>query len=135
MAKHAPSTLHSKEEATDKLIHSGVVTSALIERSATTDATIAAAFLIGAHMGDVNQYAELTGGPVMKTAKPEVATKFAELLDEIRQRNTLGYRPTATRPEGIYCRLSLQLNPAFFARHPELKSKDILIRTKQGYYR
>jgi VWFA-related protein len=127
--------LHSREEATDKLLHSGVVSSALIEHSASGDAIIAVAFLAGGHMGDVSRYADLTGGPVLKTAKPEVAARLAALIDELRQRQTIGYKPNQTKPAGTYCKLKLQLSPAFLARHPEIKRGDVVIRTKQGYYR
>jgi VWFA-related protein len=135
IGKHAPVTLHTREEATDRLVRSGVVTSALIERSAAGDATIAFSYLIGARMGDVNRYADLTGGPVLRTAKPEVAARLAAMLDELRRRATLGYKPTVEKPPGTYCKLILQLSPAFFLRHPEIKRKDVVIRTKQGYYR
>jgi VWFA-related protein len=135
IGKHSPENLHSRQESTDKLLRSGVVTSALIERSAAGDAIIAFAYLGGARMGDVNRYADLTGGPVLKTSKPEVATRLGELIDELRRRETLGYKPDSTKPAGRYCKLKLQLSPAFFVRHPEIKRNDVLIRTKQGYYR
>jgi VWFA-related protein len=127
--------LRTREEATDKLLHSGVVSSALIEHSASGDAIIAMAYLAGGRMGDVNRYADLTGGPVLKTSKPEVAATLAALIDELRQRQTLGYKPNQTKPAGSYCKLKLQLSSAFFARHPEIKKGDVTIRTKQGYYR
>jgi VWFA-related protein len=132
---HSPERLHSRQEATDKLVRSGVVISALIERSAAGDATIAFAFLGGSHMGDVNRYANLTGGPVLKTSKPEVAAKLGELIDELRRRETLGYKPMSVKPAGTYCKLKLQLSPEFFAKHPEIKRNDIVIQTKQSYYR
>ena len=135
MGKRAPAYLHSEQEATDKLVHSGVVTSALIERSAAGDATIGFAYMLGGHMGDINRYADLTGGPVEKTSKADVATRLAELIDELRQRQTLSYKPLQPKPPGTYCKLKLQLSPAFFARHPEIRKKDILIRTQSGYYR
>jgi VWFA-related protein len=135
MGDHAPEYLHSRQEATDKLLRSGVVTSALIEHSASGDAIIAINYLGGGRTGDVNRYANLTGGPVLKTSKPEVAATLAALIDELRQRQTLGYKPNQMKPDGTYCKLKLQLSPAFFARHPEIKKGDVVIRTKQGYYR
>jgi VWFA-related protein len=132
---HSPEQLHSRQETIDKLVRSGVVVSALIDRSAAGDVTIALASLGGSHMGDVNRYADLTGGPVLKTSKAEVATKLGELIDELRRRETLGYKPILIKSAGTYCKLSLQLSPAFFAKHPEIKRNDIVIRTKHGYYR
>jgi VWFA-related protein len=136
IGRHSPERLHSREEATDKLARSGVVTSALIERSAGGEATIAMFYLVGgAHMGDINRYADMTGGPVLKTSKPEVAARLGELIDELRRRETLGYKPIRAKPAGTYCQLKLQLSPAFFSRHPEIKRNEVVIRTKRGYYR
>jgi VWFA-related protein len=135
MGEHSPQYLHSRQEATDKLIHSDVVTSALIERSSAGDAIVALAYLGGGHMGDIHHYADLTGGPVLETSRPVVAARLAALIDELRQRETLGYKPTQTKPPGTYCKIKLQLSPSFFARHPEIKRSDIVIRTRQGYYR
>ena len=136
MGAHGPERLHTRQEATDKLVRSGVVVSALIERSAVGEAAVfAVASVGGAHIGDVHRYADLTGGPVLKSAKPEVATKLGELIDELRRRVTLGYKPLISKPPGTYCKLKLQLSPTFFAKRPDIKKTDILIRTKQGYYR
>ena len=69
IGQEAPARLHTKEESTTKLMQSGVVVAALIDRSAATDAFIAAAdvsplaFVIGARTGDINRYADITGGP------------------------------------------------------------------------
>jgi VWFA-related protein len=85
IGKEAPARLHTKEESTTKLMQSGVVVAALIDRSAATDAFIAAAdvtplvFVVGARTGDINHYADMTGGPVLKTSKKEVAARLAEL--------------------------------------------------------
>ena len=135
IGEHSPQYLHSRQEATDKLTHSDVVTSALIEHSAAGDAIVALAYLGGGHMGDIHHYADLTGGPVLETSRPKVAARLAVLIDELRQRETLGYKPIPTKPPGTYCKIKLQLSPSFFARHPEIKRGDVLIRTRQGYYR
>jgi VWFA-related protein len=47
IGKHGPQHLHSKEESVDKLMHSDVVVSALIARSALTDAMLFRRFLAG----------------------------------------------------------------------------------------
>src|SRR5579863_3091678 len=89
IGKHSPAQLHSKEQATNELLHSGVVVSALIDRSAKTDAFVAAAdlnpfsFIVGGRIGDVKKYAEMTGGPVLNTSKKEVAARLALLIDQI----------------------------------------------------
>ncbi len=137
----APARLHTKEEATSKLMKSDVVVAALIERSAATDAVIAAAdvtpfgFIAGARLGDINHYADITGGPVLKTSKKEVATRLAELIDELRARYTLGYVPLGTKPPGTFCKTEVKLLPAAYKEHPELRKSDVVVRTRRGYYR
>ena len=139
IGKEAPAHLHTKEEATAELLHSGVVVSALIDRTAATDATILAmdanplAMLFGGRTGDIRKYAELTGGPVLDTSKKEVADRLAALVDRIRLRYTLGYKPSTAKPEGTYCKLQLQLDPEAVKTHADLRQ--LRVRTRQGYYR
>jgi VWFA-related protein len=139
MGKDAPAHLHTREEATAALLHSGVVVSALIDRTAATDMTIIAAnanplaMMFGARTGDIRKYAELTGGPVLDTSKKEVADRLAQLVDQIRLRYTLGYKPSTAKPEGTFCKVQLQLDPAALKARPELRT--LRVRTRQGYYR
>lgn len=134
----APARLHTKEEATEELLHSGVVVSALIDRTAATDIWIAMdatplAMLYGGRIGDIRKYAEMTGGPVLGAGKKEIAARLAALVDQIRQRYTLGYKPSIPKPEGTFCQLRLQLNPATLKAHGDLHK--VQVRTRQGYYR
>jgi len=91
----APAHLHSKQEAMNKLLQSSVAVAALIDRSPVTDAFVAAsyatpfAFISGVRVGDINHYADMTGGPVLDTSKKEVAARLSELLDQLRARYTL----------------------------------------------
>jgi VWFA-related protein len=133
-SKNAPATLHSKDEAAQKLLHTDVVVSALIERSVATDALTPFIFL-GGRFGDIAHYADLTGGPVLHASRSEVTDRFAALLDAIRQRYTLGYKPGPTCPSGTLCHIRLQLSPTFAQRHPELSPKDFTVRARQSYFR
>ena len=91
--------------------------SALLERSAFSDLAIATfsknpMFAVARKHnppGDVYQYAERTGGDVMKSSKDEVSTKLAQLIDEIRSRYTLGYYPSVKQPKGKFCEIKLQI--------------------------
>lgn len=139
IGKEAPAHLHTKEEATAELLHSGVVVSALIDRTAATDFTILAAnanplaMMFGGRTGDIRKYAELTGGPVLDTSKKEVAARLAELVDQIRLRYTIGYKPSTSKPEGTFCKLQLQLSPDALKTRPALRK--LTVHTRQGYYR
>jgi VWFA-related protein len=139
LGKEAPAYLHTKEEATASLLHSGVVVAALIDRTAATDAIVLAAdvnpfaMFIGARTGDIRKYADLTGGPVLNTSKTEVADRLAELIDELRGRYTLGYKPTTTKPDGTFCKLQVRLSPDVRKGLPD--QQDIVVRANAGYYR
>jgi hypothetical protein len=77
----------------------------------------------------------MTGGPVLKSGKSDAAAKLAGLIDELRGRYTLGYRPSVSRPPGVFCSIHLDFAPQAHTAHPDLRDKDIAIRTKRGYYR
>ena len=141
IGKSAPVQLHTKAQATESLLRAGVAVSALIERSAMTDALITTGnlsplfFLLGARLGDVKKYAEITGGPVLNTSKKEAAARLALLIDELRSRYAIGYYPVNARPEGFFCTLKVKLRPEFFKQHPGLRDADIIVHSKRGYYR
>ena len=59
----------------------------------------------------------------MKSSKEDVATKLADLIDQIRTRYSLGYRPSAERPAGTFCQIKLTVSP------------DSIVKAKRGYYR
>jgi len=133
-SRDRPDYIHSREEATDRLTRSGAVVSVLIERSAATDAQLPLMPLFG-HVGEINRYAELSGGPVLHTARADVARNLAALIDILRHRYTLGFKPTVAKPPGTLCHLTLTLSPAYLAAHPNLPHRAILIRSRQTYQR
>ncbi len=140
IGQQAPAHLHTKEEATTKLLHSGVVVAALIDRSAKTDAFMAVtdvsplSFLAGGRVGDINKYADATGGPVLKTSKKEITARLSELLDRLRERYTLGYKPSREKAAGSFCKLEVSLTSLAYQRG-NLRKRDILVRSRHGYYR
>ena len=135
IGQHSPAHLHSQKEAMIRLLQSGAVVSALIERTAETNQAIMASGLNGTRVGDIEEYAKATGGPVLSTSAQEAAARLALLIDEIRARYTLGYRPTSVEPQGKFCKLNLQLSPEFLREHPELRKPGLIVLTKSGYYR
>lgn len=126
LAKRPPAAMHTEAQATEALLRSGVVVSALVERSAVHGS---------GRFGDVEHYAAVTGGPVVYATAGDAAAKFASLLDTLRARYTLGYTPAARKPDGTVCRLSVGLSAAFFQAHPEVKARDIVVRARQSYVR
>jgi VWFA-related protein len=141
--KSAPERLHTEPEAMDALLRSNAAAAALIERSALSDIDVTTRFVppigplmrMGPDPGDVRKYAQQSGGMVLTAATRGVAAKMAELIDVLRSRYTLGYRPSATRPDGTFCRIEVKLTPQFYAAHPGLTAKMLAIHTRSGYYR
>jgi VWFA-related protein len=133
--QHSPAHLHSQQEAMTRLLQSGAVVSALIDRTAETNRAIMESAMGGTRLGDIDQYAKATGGLVMSTSTREAADRLALLIDRMRARYTLGFKPTRVEPQGKFCKLSLQLNPEFLRDHHELRKSDLVVLTKSGYYR
>lgn len=143
----APARLHTRAEAQRNLLRHGVTVSALIERSAGTEALLIEqnvnpiGLLISSAAGDrghgreVQHYAELTGGPYLKGRGADAAAKLIEILDELHNRYTLGYRPSSSCAEGSFCRISLRFSRAAFADDPELRTNHFKIETRSGYYK
>jgi VWFA-related protein len=135
IGQHSPAHLHSQQEAMTRLLQSGAVVSALIDRTAETNRAIMESAMGGTRLGDIDQYAKATGGLVMSTSTRESADRLALLIDRMRARYTLGFKPTRVGPQGKFCKLSLQLNPEFLRDHHELRKSDFVVLTKSGYYR
>ena len=127
LTEHLPAVLHTEQEANAALLRSGAVVSALIERSPVP--------LTTGRFGDLERFAALTGGPVLHATASDVEERLTSLLDTLRQRYTLGYRPSVAHPAGTVCHLQLTLSPAFFTAHPGLHPRDITLRSRQTYVR
>jgi VWFA-related protein len=135
IGQHSPKHLHSQKEAMTRLLQSEAVVSVLIERTAETNRAIMSSGFGGTRIGDIDEYAKATGGPVLNTGTRDAPERLALLLDEIRARYTLGYKPTQVEPPGKFCKLSLQLRPQVAGEHPELRKQGLLVSTRSGYYR
>jgi VWFA-related protein len=135
IGQHAPARLHSQSEAMSSLMSSGAVVALLVERTAETNRAIMSAGLTGVRMGDFEQYAHATGGPVLYTSAEGAPEHLAALIDLIRARYTLGYKPSQAQPANKFCKLSLQLSDGALRDHPELHKRDVVVVTRSGYYR
>lgn len=80
--------------------------------------------------GDARKYAEWTGGQVMSLRGKKSAARLGDLIDELRGRYTLGYRPGESKPPGTFCKLRVDLAP-----EASLRPKEWTVVTRQGYYR
>jgi VWFA-related protein len=137
IGQHAPAHLHSQAEAMTTLLQSGAVVSALIDRTAETNRAIMESSMggSGTRLGDIDQYAKATGGLILNSGTKEAADRLSFLIDQMRARYTLGFKPNRAVPQGKFCKLSVQLSPEFFREHHELRKSDFVVLTKSGYYR
>ena len=135
IGQHAPAHLHSRQEAMTRLLQSDAVVSVLLERTAETYRAITSSGRGGTRVGDIDEYAKATGGPVLSTGTKEVAENLSLLIDRVRARYTLGYKPTPGESRGKFCKLSLRVRPEFLSEHPEVRKQGIVVMTRSGYYR
>jgi VWFA-related protein len=130
---------HSRAEAVRALHEAGAVVTPMV----LTDRVAAAmypALLAGEDPagrlraanppGDAHYYAEISGGQVFRVRGGDVSARLVELLDSLRSRYTIGYRPAAQRPAGSFCRLRVELTPA-----SPLRAQEWSVLAREGYYR
>jgi len=126
MRKHngkslAESSLHTEMDAMQRLLETGTVVSCLLERSAMSNfmMVLSTRNPLFAMPRKRSKYADQTGGQVMKSGKEDVATKLVDLIDQIRTRYSLAYRPS-DQPAGQFCQIKLKVSP------------DSIVKAKRG---
>jgi hypothetical protein len=48
---------------------------------------------------------------VVESSNKTMPAKLAELIDDLRLRYTLGYRPSVAKPQGTFCPIKVELAP------------------------
>ncbi|HUA57504.1 MAG TPA: VWA domain-containing protein [Verrucomicrobiae bacterium] len=128
--------VHTEIEAFRVLHEDGVVVAPILMKSAAW--AVFAPFIEASEAskrkdfppGDAKKYAELTGGQAvgMRGKKPE--ERLMQLIDELRARYTIGYRPAEEQPAGTFRRIKVILSP-----HGLLRPKEWTVLAREGYYR
>jgi VWFA-related protein len=80
--------------------------------------------------GDARKYAELTGGQAVGLRGKRPEERLGQLIDELRARYTIGYRPAASLPAGTFRQIHVDL-----AASGTLRPKEWKVLARQGYYR
>jgi VWFA-related protein len=127
---------HTEKEALQELFRTGTLVCTLLKTSEISDQESArrdSATIIGRMLyppGEAYKYTRMTGGRVVESSGRKLERQLADLIDEIRLRYNLGYRPSTRKPEGKYCAIKVKLAP-------ELRraQKDLVVEAKSGYYR
>lgn len=128
--------LHTEQDAIRMLHESGTVVAPLLQRSSRQMALNAPFLLMEAPWrrkyppGDAKKYAQLTGGEWTALQGQAVDEKLAVLIDDLRSRYTLGYRPAQAKPTGAFCKLRVVLSP-----QGKLEVKQWTVLARAGYYR
>jgi Ca-activated chloride channel homolog len=124
---------HSEREALDELFEAGSVVCGL--NISNINATVlkydplfyAVKGLL--FRGDINTYAEKTGGIILKSKKDNVETRLTELIAHLRTRYAIGYVSSSTKKDGKFRKIKLSLSSDVEKREGKL---DIISR--KGYY-
>jgi VWFA-related protein len=131
--------LHSEAEATAELLHAGATVSTLLQRSEISDEEFSLRMSKAAQTmldnmryppGSVNKYALASGGEVIETSTKRMQEHLASLIDNLRLRYTLCYRPAITQPKGKFSAIKVRLTPE--AR--KTIGGQVTISARQGYY-
>jgi VWFA-related protein len=129
-------SLHTEQEAFQSLYESGTVVSPLLKR--TTYALPMYGMIMAFEApwrkkyppGDAYKYAERTGGQAVKLGGKKAEERLAELIDDLRARYTIGYRPSTAKPAGTFCKVRVDLSP-----ETSLRPREWNVLATAGYYR
>ena len=133
---HTANPVHTEIEAFRALHEEGVVVAPILLRDlkwlplSLMMGLIEGPFEKSHPPGDARKYAELTGGQAMSLRGRNAGARLGELIDSLRARYTVGYRPAQSKPSGTFLKLRVELAPG-----SSLRSKEWTVLARQGYYR
>src|SRR5713226_3713840 len=116
-----------REEKTiiEELFDSGTVVYGLIVRAAF--GKVVNIMFLGKIKG-VNHFVEQTGGEILGASKNEVDAKLAAVIDHLRARYAVGFRPANTNEDGKFRRVEIKVSA-----NKKRQEKPVVL-TKRGYY-
>ena len=124
---------HSEKEALDELYEAGSVVCGLnvgnINSTVLKLDPVYYALKGILFRGDINSYAEKTGGMVLKSKREELDKYLSEMIDRLRTRYAIGYVSTNPLQDGKFRKIKISLSKDVEQREGKL---DIL--TRRGYY-
>lgn len=86
------------------------------------------ASMSGAYNPGVDRYVEQTGGEMVYANNDEVAGKLTLLIDHLRLRYAIGFRPTENGDDDKFRPVEIKIVS------PQTKDKKTIVLTKRGYY-
>lgn len=127
---------HTEEQAMRALHEGGVAVAPILMKSVFGGAIAFGAgigekkYAASHPPGDARKYAEVTGGEAMNLRGGKADERLSQLIDQLRSRYTVGFRPKGTKAQGTFCRLRVELVP-----DGPLHPKEWKVLARQGYYR
>jgi VWFA-related protein len=121
----APTIGRQEKDVLEELFDSGTVVYGLIVRAAI--GKVFNVLFLGQIKG-VNRYVEETGGEMIGADKKEVDAKLGVVIDRLRARYALGFRPSSTADEEKFRAVEIKVSAA-----KKRKEKTVVL-TKKGYY-
>jgi hypothetical protein len=109
----------------DELLDSGTVVYGLIVQAAV--GKVFKIVSLGQLSKGVNDFVERTGGEIVGADKKEVDERLAVIIDHLRARYTLGFRPTNDADDGKFRPVEIKV-----AETRNAKEKPLVL-TKRGY--
>lgn len=76
----------------------------------------------------VNEYVEQTGGEILDADKNKVDANLALVIDRLRVRYAIGFKPANTTEDGRFRRVEIRITS------PKKKDEQAVVLTKRGYY-
>lgn len=136
LGKHPP---HTENEALTELLRTGTAVSTLLQHSQVSDTEFSLRLSKASETmmnnmryppGEVHKYAQASGGNVVESSGRRAREQLSALIDNLRMRYTLIYKPQTEEPKGKFCRLTVRLTPEAAKAHPH-----VFVLSRQGYYR
>jgi len=128
--------VHTEIEAMRAIHEGGVVVAPILMKSAMGPLVATFAGMGEASKrkeyppGDAKKYAELTGGQAVGMRGKQPEERLAQLIDELRARYTIGYRPLEAQPGGTFHKIRVEAAPG-----GAVAGKGWKVLAREGYYR
>ena len=116
---------NEEKQILDELFDTGTVVYGLIVRAAI--GKVFNIVFLGTIHG-VNHFVEQTGGEILGASKNEVDAKLAVVIDRLRARYALGFRPTNSSDDGKFRPIEIKISAV------KKRKEKLVVLTKRGYY-
>jgi VWFA-related protein len=114
------------KEILEELFDSGTVVYGLIVQAAF--GKVFKVLSLGQLSKGVNRFVEETGGEILGADKKEVDSRLGAVIDRLRARYAIGFRPTNTSEDGKFRRVEIKISAN------KKRTEKPVVLTKRGYY-